>query len=199
METRFKKKSQIFDIVFTGIGAVLSVGVMLYGVIHFGLSDAWNELVLNLFYIACLVMMVLYFFKRIDTQRFNYWSSICVGITVLLRDILFPPPLANYPLHLVCLTLSVLLLLMLTFFYSRKDWKSYTKGNLWMLFVIDMVIAGLYHYVIVTSPTDEYTNYLLTEIWIRPTLIYGLVACFVSGKEEQEMEAQAQTQASAGK
>ena len=199
METRFKKKSQIFDIVFTGIGAVLSVGVMLYGVIHFGLSDAWNELVLNLFYIACLVMMVLYFFKRIDTQRFNYWSSICVGITVLLRDILFPPPLVNYPLHLVCLALSVLLLLMLTFFYSRKDWKSYTKGNLWMLFVIDMVIAGLYHYVIVTSPTDEYTNYLLTEIWIRPTLIYGLVACFVSGKEEQEMEAQAQTQASAGK
>ena len=199
METRFKKKSQIFDIVFTGIGAVLSVGVMLYGVIHFGLSDAWNELVLNLFYIACLVMMVLYFFKRIDTQRFNYWSSICVGITVLLRDILFPPPLVNYPLHLVCLTLSVLLLLMLTFFYSRKDWKSYTKGNLWMLFVIDMVIAGLYHYVIVTSPTDEYTNYLLTEIWIRPTLIYGLVACFVSGKEEQEMEAQGQTQASAGK
>lgn len=199
METRFKKKSQIFDIVFTGIGAVLSVGVMLYGVIHFGLSDAWNELVLNLFYIACLVMMVLYFFKRIDTQRFNYWSSICVGITVLLRDILFPPPLVNYPLHLVCLTLSVLLLLMLTFFYSRKDWKSYTKGNLWMLFVIDMVIAGLYHYVIVTSPTDEYTNYLLTEIWIRPTLIYGLVACFVSGKEEQEMEAQAQTQASASK
>ena len=201
METRFKKKSQIFDIVFTGIGAVLSVGVMLYGVIHFGLSDAWNELVLNLFYIACLVMMVLYFFKRIDTQRFNYWSSICVGITVLLRDILFPPQLVNYPLHLVCLTLSVLLLLMLTFFYSRKDWKSYTKGNLWMLFVIDMVIAGLYHYVIVTSPTDEYTNYLLTEIWIRPTLIYGLVACFVSGKEEQEMEAQAQaqTQASAGK
>ena len=199
METRFKKKSQIFDIVFTGIGAVLSVGVMLYGVIHFGLSDAWNELVLNLFYIACLVMMVLYFFKRIDTQRFNYWPSICVGITVLLRDILFPPHLVNYPLHLVCLTLSVLLLLMLTFFYSRKDWKSYTKGNLWMLFVIDMVIAGLYHYVIVTSPTDEYTNYLLTEIWIRPTLIYGLVACFVSGKEEQEMEAQAQTQASAGK
>ena len=191
METRFKKKSQIFDIVFTGIGAVLSVGVMLYGVIHFGLSDAWNELVLNLFYIACLVMMVLYFFKRIDTQRFNYWSSICVGITVLLRDILFPPHLENYPLHLVCLTLSVLLLLMLTFFYSRKDWKSYTKGNLWMLFVIDMVIAGLYHYVIVTSPTDEYTNYLLTEIWIRPTLIYGLVACFVSGKEEQEMEAKA--------
>lgn len=199
METRFKKKSQIFDIVFTGIGAMLSVGVTLYGVIHFGLSDSWNELVLNLFYIACLVMMVLYFFKRIDTQRFNYWSSICVGITVLLRDILFPPHLENYPLHLVCLTLSVLLLLMLTFFYSRKDWKSYTKGNLWMLFVIDMVIAGLYHYVIVTSPTDEYTNYLLTEIWIRPTLIYGLVACFVSGKEEQEMEAQAQTQASAGK
>lgn len=191
METRFKKKSQIFDIVVTGIGAVLSVGIMLYGVAHFGLSDSWNELVLNLFYIACLVMMVMYFFKKIDTQRFNYWSSICVGITVLLRDILFPPPLANYPLHLVCLTLSVLLLLMLTFFYSRKDWKSYTKGNLWMLFVVDMAIAGLYHYVIATNPINEYTNYLLTEIWIRPTLIYGLVACFVSGKEEQENAAQA--------
>ena len=185
METRFKKKSQIIDIAVTAVAAVLSVGVMLYGVIHFGLGEAWNELVLNLFYIACLVMMVMYFFKKIDSQRFNYWSSVCAGVTVLLRDILFPPPLASYPLHLVCLTLSVLLLLMFTFFYARKDWKSYTKRNLWLLFVIDMVIAGLYNYVIATNPINEYTNYLLTEIWIRPTLIYGLVACFVSGKEEQ--------------
>ena len=74
---------------------------------------------------------------------------------------------------------------MLTFFYARKDWKTYTKRNLWMLFIIDMVIAGLYHYVISNNPINEYTTYLLTEIWIRPTLIYGLVACFVSEKEEQ--------------
>ena len=43
-----------------------------------------------------------------------------------------------------------------------------------------MVIAGLYHYVISNNPINEYTTYLLTEIWIRPTLIYGLVACFIS-------------------
>ena len=48
-----------------------------------------------------------------------------------------------------------------------------------------MVIAGLYHYVIVYNPVNEYTTYLLTEIWIRPTLIYGLVACFVTEKEDQ--------------
>jgi len=185
METRFKKKSQIIDVGITAVCAVLSVGTMLYGIIHFGLAEAWNELVLNLFYIACLVLMGMYFFKRIDSQRFNYWSSVCVGVTVLLRDILFLPPLESYPIHLVCLALSVLLLLMLTYFYARKDWKRYTKRNLWLLFIIDMVIAGLYNYVIVNNPTDAYTNYLLTEIWIRPTLIYGLVACFVSGKEEQ--------------
>ena len=104
---------------------------------------------------------------------------------MLLRDILFPPPLESYPLHLVCLTLSVLLLLMFTFFYARKDWKSYTKRNLWLLFVIDMAIAGLYSYVIYYNPINEYTNYMLTEIWIRPTIIYGLVACFVSEKETQ--------------
>lgn len=188
METRFKKKSQIFDIGITAVCAALSVGTMLYGVGHFGLGEAWPELVLNLFYIACLVMMGLYFFKRLDSQRFNYWSSICVGVAVLLRDILFPPPLESYPIHLICLTLSVLLLLLLTFFYARKDWKSYTKGNLWMICIIDMVIAGLYNYVIVKHPVNEYTNYLLTEIWIRATLTYGLVACFVSGKEEQEEE-----------
>jgi len=185
METRFKRKSQILDIGITAVSAVLSVGTMLFGIIHFGLGEAWPELLLNLCYIACLVMMGMYFFKRIDSQRFNYLSSICAGVTVLLRDILFPPPLASYPLHLVCLALSVLLLLMFTFFYARKDWKSYTKRNLWLLFVIDMAIAGLYNYVIATNPINEYTNYLLTEIWIRPTLIYGLVACFVSGKEEQ--------------
>ena len=186
METRFKKPSQLIDIGITAVAVVLSVGTMLYAIGHFGLGEAWQELVLNLFYIACIILMGLYFFKRLDSMRFNYWSSICVGITVLLRDILFPPPLENYPIHLICLTLSVLLLLMLTFFYARKDWKSYTKRNLWLLFIIDSAIAGLYTYVIIVSPVDEYTNYLLTEIWIRPTIIYGLVACFISGKEAQE-------------
>ncbi len=185
MTTRFKKKSQIIDIGITAAAAVLSVGIMLYGVRCFGLDEAWPELVLNLCYIACLVMMAMYFFRRLDTQRFNYWSSVCAGITVLLRDILFLPPLESYPIHLICLTLSVTLLLMLTFFYARKDWKSYTKRNLWLLFVIDAAIAGLYSYVIYRNPINEYTNYMLTEIWIRPTIIYGLVACFVSEKEEQ--------------
>ena len=189
METRFKKKSQIFNIVITALGAVLSVGIMIYGISHLGLRDTWPELVLNLCYIACILMMVLYFFKFLDNKRFNYWSTVCIGITVLLRDILFAPPLENYPIHLICLTLSVLLLLMLTFFYARKDWKSYTKRNLWMLFIIDMFIAGLYHYVIVYNPVSEYTTYLLTEIWIRPTLIYGLVACFVSEREPDMGEA----------
>ena len=183
METRFKKKSQIFDIGITAVSVVLSVGTMLYGISQFGLGEAWPELVLNLFYIACVVMMAMYFFKRIDSQHFNYWSSVCAGITVLLRDILFPPPLENYPIHLACLTLSVILLLMFTFFYARKDWKRYTKRNLWLLFIIDMVIAGLYNYVINRNPINEYTNYLLTEIWIRPTIVYGLVACFASEKE----------------
>jgi len=180
METRFKKKSQIFNIVITALGAVLSVGIMIYGISHLGLRDTWPELVLNLCYIACILMMVLYFFKFLDNKRFNYWSSVCIGITVLLRDILFAPPLENYPIHLICLTLSVLLLLMLTFFYARKDWKSYTKRSLYMLLIIDTVITGLYFFVIFFHPVNEYTPYLLTEIWIRPTIIYGLVACFVS-------------------
>ena len=162
------------------VAVVLSVGIMLYGVSHFGIAEAWPELVLNIFYITCIVLMAMYFFKRIDSMRFNYWSSVCVGITVLLRDILFPPPLESYPIHLVCLTLAVMLLLMLTYFYARKDWKTYTKRNLWLLFIIDMFIAGLYNYVIYKNPINEYTNYMLTEIWIRPTIIYGLVASYVS-------------------
>ncbi|MBQ9407937.1 MAG: hypothetical protein IJU28_00900 [Clostridia bacterium] len=188
METRFKKKSQLIDIGITAVAVVLSVGIMLYGVSHFGLREAWPEVVLELFYISCLVMMALYFFKRLDTKRFNYHTSVCAGATVLLRDILFPPPLENYGVHLACLTLSVALLLLLTYFYARKDWQRYTKRNLWLLFLIDAVLAGLYSYVIYNNPINEYTNYLLTEIWIRPTVIYGLVACFVSGKEEQAME-----------
>lgn len=136
MKTRFKKKATIIDIVITAVAGVFSVGIMLYGVSHFGLREAWPELVLNLFYIACLVMMWMYFFNHLNTQKFNYWCSICVGITVLLRDILFPPPLASYPLHLACLTFSVLLLLMLTFFYARKKWKTYSKRNLWMIFTL---------------------------------------------------------------
>ena len=180
MQTRFKKGAKIFDIVITAVAGMVSVGVMLYGIAHFGLAEAWPELVLNMFYIACLVMIWMYFFDRLDTLRFNYWCSISVGMTVLLRDILFAPPLAYYSLHLACLTLSVLLLCTLTFFYARKNWKSYTKRNLWAICVIDMIIAALYNLDIYLEPANEYTNYMLTEIWIRPTITYGLVACFVT-------------------
>ncbi len=181
METRFKKRAKVFDIVITSVAAILSVGTMLYGVFYFGLSESWPELILNMFYMACLVMIGMYFFNyRINTDQFNYWCSISVGITVLLRDILFAPPLAFYSLHLLCLTLSVLLLCTLTYFYARKDWKSYTKGNLWMICVVDILIASLYNLDIYMEPISEYTNYMLTEIWIRPTITYGLVACFVT-------------------
>lgn len=181
MKTRFKKGAKIFDIVVTAIGGTLSVGVMLYAVFHFGLRESWPELVLNLFYIACLLMIWMYFFTyRITPHQFNYWCSISIGMTVLLRDILFPPPLSYYSLHLICLTLSVLLLCMLTFFYARRNWKSYTKRNLWAICIVDMLIAALYNYDIYLEPINEYTSYLLTEIWIRPTITYGLVACFVT-------------------
>ena len=184
MQTRFKKNAKIFDIGITVVAAIVSVGVMLYAIGHYGLQEAWPELVLNLFYIACLVMIGMYFFNyRITTQQFNYWCSICVGMTVLLRDILFPPPLAFFSLHLICLVISVLLLCMLTFFYARKNWQSYTKRNLWVLCIIDILIATLYNYDIYIEPINEYTNYSLTEIWIRPTITYALVACFVTERE----------------
>jgi len=181
METRFKN-AKVFDIVITAAAGTLSVAIMLFGIAHFGLGEAWPELVLNLFYIACLVMIWMYFFnsRRITTHQFNYWCSVFVGITVLLRDILFPPPLSFYALHLACLILSVLLLCTLTYFYARKNWQSYTKRNLWVICIIDMLIAALYNYDIYMEPISDYTNYMLTEIWIRPTITYGLVACFVT-------------------
>lgn len=172
----------------TVVSAVFSVGTMIYAVGHFGLREAWPELVLTLLYIACLVMIWMYFFGfRITAQQFNYRCSVCIGIAVLLRDILFPPPIAFFSIHLACLVFSVMLLVMLTYFYARKDWKTYSKRNLWMICIIDMVIAALYTYAIIIEPVNDYTNYLLTEIWIRPTITYGLVACFVSeSKEEAE-------------
>jgi len=185
MKTRFKKGAKIFDIIVTAVGGTLSVGVMLYAVFHFGLADVWPELVLNMFYIACLAMIWMYFFNyHITTHQFNYWCSVSVGMTVLLRDILFAPPLAYYALRLSCLTLSVLLLCTLTFFYARKNWKSYTKRNLWAICIIDMLIASLYNLDIYLEPINEYTDYLLIEIWIRPTITYGLVACFVTETEK---------------
>lgn len=187
MKVRFKEKSKIFDVGITIVAAVFSVGTMLYGVLQLGLRETWPELVLNLFYIACLVMMWMYFFKyKITTLQFNYWCSLCAGATVLLRDVLFAPPLSFYAIRLACLSFSVLLLLMLTFFYARKEWKTYSKRNLWMICIIDMVIATLYTIDIQLEPANEYTAYLLTEIWIRPTITYGLVACFVSETEENE-------------
>ncbi len=188
METRFKKNAKIFDIAITAVAGMFSVGVMLYAVGHFGIKEAWPELILNVFYVACLVMIWMYFFNRLDTHRFNYWCSISVGFTVLLRDILFAPPLSSYAFHLSCLALSVLLLCMLTFFYARKDWQVYTKRNLWSICIVDMIIAALYNWDIYLEPFDEYTDYMLIEIWIRPTITYGLVACFVTEAKKLKNE-----------
>lgn len=94
MKTRFHKNAKVADIMVTAIGGTLSVGVTLYGVYYFGLSETWPELVLNVFYVACFAMIWMYFFNyRITTHQFNYWCSLSMGITVLLRDVLCPPPL----------------------------------------------------------------------------------------------------------
>ncbi len=53
-----------------------------------------------------------------------------------------------------------------------------------MICIIDMLIATLYNLDIVLEPNNEYTAYLLTEIWIRPTITYGLVACYVKEAKE---------------
>lgn len=187
MQTRFKERAKVIDIVMTTLAIMLSVGTMLYGIFHFGLKETWPELVLNVFYIACVMMIWMYFFNRLQPQQFNCWCSVFVGVTILLRDILFPPTLAYYSLHLACLTLSAILLLMLTFFYARKDWESYTKRNLWTIFIIDSLIAILYNIDIILEPSDDYTAFMLTEIWIRPTITYGLVACFVSETKKQTL------------
>ena len=72
MQTRFKKGVKFFDVGITAVAGMVSVGIMLYGVFHFGLAEAWPELVLNLFYVACLVMIWMYFFSyRITTPQFN--------------------------------------------------------------------------------------------------------------------------------
>ena len=185
MEIRFKKRSDIFNILVTILFAIVSVGMMIFGVIHFGLGQTWPELVLNFFYIACLVMIGMYFFQyKITTLQFNYWCSVCLGVTVLLRDILFAPPLAIYPIRLACLTLSVALILLLTYFYARKEWKTYSKRNLWMICIIDMIIAVLYNIDIMLEPSDEYNVYMMVESWIRTTISYGLVACFVKETEQ---------------
>ena len=185
MAIRFKNKSDVFNIIVTILAAAISIGAMIYGVSHLGLENTWPELVLSVFYIACVVMMLMYFFNwGITTKQFNYWCTLNVGITVLLRDILFAPQLTSTPLRLTCLTLSVALILMLTYFYARKDWKTYTKRNLWMIFIVDLIIATIYNIVILMEPADEYSTYLMVEIWIRPTITYGLVACYVKGTKE---------------
>ena len=67
MKTRFNKNAKVFDIGITAVAGMVSVGIMLYGVGHFGLKETWPELVLNLFYIACLVMIWMYFFDKMGT------------------------------------------------------------------------------------------------------------------------------------
>lgn len=53
-----------------------------------------------------------------------------------------------------------------------------------MIFIVDFAIAALYQLDVLLEPGDEFTVYMITEIWIRPTITYGLVACFVKGAKD---------------
>ena len=186
MKVDLKSKSGPFNILMNAVSVTLSVGTMIYGVLNLGLSETWPELVLNMLYISCLVLLWMYYVKhRISFKQYSYWCTIFVGVAVLLRDILFAPPLKFFFFHIVCMFLSVMLLVMLTYFYARREWKSYSKFTLWMICVIDMLIAALYMIAIYLEPVNEYTSYLLTEIWIRPTITYGLVICFMAEAEKE--------------
>ena len=43
MKTRFAKNAKIFDIGITAVAGMVSVGIMLYGIGHYGLKDTWPE------------------------------------------------------------------------------------------------------------------------------------------------------------
>ena len=55
-----------------------------------------------------------------------------------------------------------------------------------MIFIVDLLIATLYNIDIFLETSDEYSTYLMVEIWIRPTITYGMVACFVKETEDKE-------------
>ncbi len=187
MKTRFQKRAKAMDVVATAIVVMLSVFTTIYGVFHFGLNDHFAQLGLveNVLYVSCLVMIWMYIFDiGITTRQFNYGCSLCIALMVLLRDIIFPTPLENVFIEKAILTLSILLLCMLTYFYAQKDWKSYTKRDLWMILAVDVLIASLYHIEIYLEPENEYTRFFMTEIWIRPTITYELVACFIRERED---------------
>ena len=166
MNAKFKKITKILDATVTLAAAVLSVGATLYGVGRLDLKETWPELVLNVFYIACLAMIGARFIKKIEARRFAFWSAACLGATVVLRDIVFFPPLSIYPMRIACLALSALLLVLLA---GKRDMR--------LVFGVDMTIAILYNIAIYIEPFNEYTKYLLIEIWIRPTLFYALSSC----------------------
>ena len=66
---RFKRKIKIADVGITAIAGILSVCVMYYAVYKFGMQEAGEELILNMFYLACLTMIGLYFFSSGDSAR----------------------------------------------------------------------------------------------------------------------------------
>ncbi len=185
LKARFKEMSKIVNILLTAVSAGISVALVIHLISELDVAAVWLEPLLDVLYIASLAMIWLYFFNLLDTKRFNYWCSVTIGITVLLRDILFRSPMTNYMLDLLSLTLSVLLLCMLTYFYARKDWKSYTKGNLYLIFIVDTLIALVYSIdLIYFEHVGIYFDLVMTEIGIRPAITYGLVACFISEAEE---------------
>ena len=89
---RFKKKIKIADVGITAIAGILSVCVMYYAVYKFGMQEAGEELILNMFYLACLVMIGLYFFNRMAGHLLPACDlSFPLGLAASHADILLCP------------------------------------------------------------------------------------------------------------
>lgn len=90
-----------------------------------------------------LLYLVGHFFQKVDEGGHREGYGFAVGALLIILAIF------------VVEKQQMLLALMLTYFYARKQWSTYSKRNLWMICIVDVVIAWLYTYAIIIEPINE--------------------------------------------
>ena len=189
-QNRFQSKSVRVDIGMNSIMIIFSAVIMIGGSLT-DFRQFWPVVVLNSMYITGFVLIILYSFTRsLSSRNFFIATLWLLTGTIVLRELLFPPELANFAIEKICQAFAIAMILCINRFDHYWPKPNIAKRLMWAMIILDMLIAVLYNLdLFLFEKTSEFDSfYIQVEIWIRPLISYCVLRCYLTRMKEKGLQ-----------
>lgn len=141
----------------------------------------WSDLIVHLLYLACFMLMFLYLFDvGVSSHAMFKYSLLTFGLTILLQNILFPPPSPSSGFTAAASFLAVAIIGALIVWYM--GWRDIHRSNrMAVVILVALVISCALYTWSALRMGAIFTSMVITVIgiWIRPLIAACIFACYL--------------------